>query len=168
MSSSTSCKRKHSGFSLLEVVIAVAIFSTGLGGFALLLLMSIQDTASSGLQTLAVSQARSLAAELELVPGMANRIITPVDAPACLEGGVCAPEQIAGATLYRWQKQVERRFPEGAGTVCHDSSPDDGDRGDDACDGAEGPVVKIFWSEPGSDEQAQVQDRRVTLRMPLP
>ncbi len=47
------------GFSLIEVVIAIAVFSTGLGGLSLLLMLAIQETMASHWQAYAASRAQA-------------------------------------------------------------------------------------------------------------
>ena len=48
------------GFSLIEVVIAIAVFSTGLGGLSLLLMLAIQETTAAHWQAFAASRAQSV------------------------------------------------------------------------------------------------------------
>ena len=156
------------GFSLLEVVIAVAIFSTGLGGFSLLLLMSNLETTSSGLQTIATSQVRSLSDAMQLVPGRSALHVTAIEAPGCLVGATCSPDQVAGASLHHWQQRLARQLPAGAGLVCLDSTPEDGDHDDAACDGNGGPVIKVFWLEPDTNDQSGFRKKRMVARLPLP
>lgn len=153
------------GFSLVELTVAIAIFSTGLGSFSLLLMMAIQGTAESRLATIALAQSRSLAESIRMSPGaVADYQAGGVSAP-CFDGNICAPGKMAGATLYGWSQQLARQLPGGSGLACRDSSPNDGDHLDGACDDAGNLVVKVFWDEPGEDGNERV--RRVVNRLPL-
>ncbi len=156
----------HGGFSLVELTVAVAIFSMGIGSFSLLLLLALQGTLESRLQSVAVSQVRSLAESVEMLPTVAGNFPQASSSPACLQGSVCTPMQMAAATLQQWQAQLAREIPGGRGTVCRDSTPADGSVRDARCDGAGDRVVKVFWTEPGASGH-EIEDRRMVARLPL-
>ena len=155
------------GFTLVEMLIAVAVFSTGLGGFSLLLMLAIQQTAASGLHTAATGQAHALIESLRILPGAAAESVAPTNAPACLAGAPCMPDRMAGATLHDWQQRLGQQLPYGHGVICRDSTPDDGNRDNPRCDANGGSVVKVFWSESGNHADPSVQVRRVTVPVPL-
>ena len=158
---------KHrDGFSLVELTIALAIFSTGLGSFSLLMMMAIQETAASHLQTVAIMQMDSLAESVRLNSGSVDGFLVPAASPGCLEGLAC-PDRMAGATVHQWQRQLSRQLPGGSGLLCRDSTPRDGKRADPACDGSGGLVIKAFWEESGRKGEAGVIERRVTRMVPL-
>lgn len=156
----------HGGFSLVELTVAVAIFSMGIGSFSLLLLLALQGTLESRLQSVAVSQVRSLTESVEMLPAVAGNFPQAPSSPACLQGSVCTPVQMAAATLQQWQAQLAREIPGGRGTVCRDSTPSDGSVRDARCDGAGDRVVKVFWTEPGASGH-EIEDRRIVARLPL-
>ncbi|MEE4216738.1 MAG: prepilin-type N-terminal cleavage/methylation domain-containing protein [Xanthomonadales bacterium] len=156
----------HGGFSLIELTVAVAIFSTGIGSFSLLLLLALQGTVESRLHSIAVSQVRCLTESVELLPTVAGDFPRTSSPQACLAGSVCTPVPMAAATLQRWQVQLAREIPGGRGTLCRDSTPFDGSVRDARCDGAGHGVVKVFWLEPGANGQ-EAGDRRVVARLPL-
>ena len=138
------------GFSLIEVVVAVAIFSAGLGGLSLLLLLALQETAASRFQTYAHSQAHSMAEFITTSPGAASDASTMV-----------------AAALHRWRLRLADTLPEGDGLICRDSTPQDGTRVHPACDGA-GPLhVKVFWSEPAAGSESTPSVQRAVARVPL-
>jgi type IV pilus assembly protein PilV len=68
---------RQRGFSLIEVLVAVVIFSLGVLGIALMQLKGAQYTKQSGSRTVAVVQARSLADAMRANPagvyGVANQ-----------------------------------------------------------------------------------------------
>lgn len=160
-------KPRRNGFSLVEVVIAIAIFSTGIGGFALLLMLSVQETAASGFQSAAVRQVKSMSEFLQLLPDVAAEHTEPASSPACLVGSGCTPGQMVGAALYHWESQLADNMPGGSGVICRDSTPEDGARGDPSCDGSGIRVVKVFWNEPAGAEDPHSGERRAVAGLPL-
>ena len=160
-------RKGQRGFSLIELTIAVAIFATGLGSFSLLLLMAVQGTAESRIQMVAVSQARSLAEAVRMVPDAGGHFLSSTDTASCPAGSVCVPARMAAATLNDWNHQLAALIPGANGLVCRDASPGDGSVIDAACDGGGGLVVKVFWTEPGGNGEP-FRDRRVFVRIPPP
>ena len=155
------------GFSLIEVVIAIAVFSTGLGGLSLLLMLAVQETTASHWQAYAASRAQAMG-ELLLTSSSA---ILPTPSPGldrCLQGDVCAPALMASATLHRWRQDVASALPGGAGYLCLDSTPADGDASQPACDGVGERVVKVFWTEPATAGRPGAEARRIVATLPLP
>lgn len=157
---------RQRGFSLIELTVAVAIFSAGLGSFSLLLLIAIQGTLESRLHSVAASQICSLGESISMTPAAGFDFSGTSAAPACLQGAVCTPMQMAAATLEQWQGQLASQIPGGQGVVCNDSTPGDGSVRDAACDGTGGMIVKVFWTEPGGPG-GDTQDRRVYARLPI-
>ena len=155
----------QSGFSLIELTIAAAIFSTGLGAFSLLLLLAIQGTVESGLQTVAALHARSLAESVRLTPGAVPAFENPSAESDCPVGSVCMPAQMAAASFLHWRRQLARQLPGGSGLICRDGTPEDGTAANPACDGGGYLVVKVFWREPGDNGVSQ--ERRSVSRLPL-
>jgi len=155
------------GFSLVEVMVALAIFSTGLGGLSLLLLLALQETAASRLQSYAASQAWSMAEFILVSPGAASSSLSPAASQGCLFDGVCEPPAMVSAALHEWRKGLADGLPHGDGLVCHDGTPTDGSPRQPACDG-DGPLhVKVFWLEPGGGDSASPSPRRAVARVPL-
>jgi type IV pilus assembly protein PilV len=155
----------QSGFSLIELMIAAAIFSTGLGAFSLLLLLSIQGTVESGQQTVAVQHARYLAESVRLIPGAVPAFENPTPQSDCPVGSSCTPGQMASSSFLRWQRRLARELPGGTGLICRDGTPEDGTASSPACDGGGQLVVKVFWTEPGQDGHSL--ERRTVSRLPL-
>jgi prepilin-type N-terminal cleavage/methylation domain-containing protein len=134
---------RESGFSLIEVIIAAAIFSTGLGGLSLLLLTAVMGTAEASHQTIAS-------------PG----------AEPCMVGDDCSSEQLAYADIDHWLGELARELPRGSGLVCRDSTPDDGHSADPACDGTGNLIVKVFWMELRHQGDEDGGLRRLVARLP--
>ena len=148
-------------------MVALAIFSTGLGGLSLLLLLALQETAASRLHTFAASQAQSMAEFILVAPGAASSALASAAAPGCLYDGICEPSVMVSAALHEWRKGLADALPHGDGLVCHDGTPTDGSPDQPACDGA-GPLhVKVFWLEPGDGDSETPSLRRAVARVPL-
>jgi type IV pilus assembly protein PilV len=162
---------RFAGFSLLELTVAMAVFSMGMGGFSLILLASMQGTAEARYQTAAALHAESLAEMIVLNSDAVGHYVNPVAPPPgdCLGAGAdCGPDAIAAAYLDAWGKGIGADLPEGTGLVCLDSNPEDGTAATPACDGGGGPVVKVFWQEPRRPDAEGDGQRRAVVRLPLP
>ena len=155
----------QSGFSLIELTIAAAIFSTGLGAFSLLLLLAIQGTVESGLQTVAAQHARSLAELVRMTPGAVPAFESPTPDSDCPVGSVCTSWQMAASSFLHWRRQLARQLPGGSGLICRDGTPEDGTAANPACDGGGQLVGKVFWREPGNNGDSL--ERRSVSRLPL-
>ncbi len=188
--------RAAAGFTLLEVLIAIVVFSIGLLGIAGLQVAGMRFTYGSQLRAIATAQADSLADRMRANPvgmqsgfyNIADGTPMPTDADADCAAEDCTPEQLATFDLVTWNsglagKPVEANadvLPDGDGVVCIDSTPDDGDPADWACDNA-GQVyaIKVVWTERSTgdddlldtdgdgvpDEVADTATKRLVLRV---
>lgn len=158
---------RHSGFSLIEVTIAAAIFSMGLGGLSLLLLTAVMGTAEASHQTIAATRASSLAEMIAMNSAASGHYVNPLpNAGPCLVGDACGNELLASVDLNHWQRELARELPRGSGLVCRDSTPDDGHSADPACDGSGNLVVKVFWLETQHQDDEDGGLRRLVSRLP--
>lgn len=166
------------GFTLLEVLIAIVIFSIGLFGIAGLQASGMRFTQGSQLRLVAVSQAEAIADRMRANPAGV------VEGHYNLEGetlggemptaftkdcgtNTCNREDLAIYDLVTWNgptaddapaESNAEALPDGAGVVCIDSTPNDAFTTDDwGCDN-EGAIyaIKILWSERtvGADDLA--------------
>ena len=159
----------ESGFSLIEVTVATAIFSMGLASLSLLLLTAVMGTAEAGHQTVASTKASSLAEMIALNSDAAVHYVNPVPShdPGCIVGVTCTAEQLAADEMGVWRQALADELPRGNGLVCRDSTPEDGHAADAACDGAGGLVVKVFWLETRHQNDEDGGLRRLVARLPL-
>ena len=98
---------RHSGFSLIEVTIAAAIFSMGLGGLSLLLLTAVMGTAEASHQTIAATRASSLAEMIAMNSAASGHYVNPLpNAGPCLVGDACGNELLASVDLNHWQSRL--------------------------------------------------------------
>lgn len=139
------------GYTLIEILVSVLVLAIGLLGLAQLQLMSIQNTHSSHLRSVATSLAYDMADRVRANPaafqiGAYNNPTATQDA-SCLGAG-CAPGAMAGHDAYEWQTDVAAQLPSGAAVICLDSTPNDGIPGTPACDGG-GQIyaIKIWWAD---------------------
>jgi len=158
----------QSGFSLIELAVATAIFSMGLAGVSLLLMAAIMGTAEAGHQTYAASSAGSLAELIALSTDAADHYVNPqpFEPAGCLDDAECTEAQWAASEMGAWQQSLAAALPDGSGVVCRDSTPDDGHTTDDACDGGGGLVVKVFWQERLRPDESDDGHRRLVTRIP--
>ena len=112
--------------SLIEVMIALAVFSFGLLARAALMASGLKYNTSSLHRSYATSQAydmgdRMRANRLGLDAGYYNNLSDSGTDPDCIESG-CTPEQMAQYDTWQWNTDNARLLPEGAGTVSLKSS----------------------------------------------
>lgn len=159
----------QSGFSLIELSIAAAIFSMGLAGVSLMLLTAIMGTAEAGHQTIATNSAGSLAELIAVNTDAAGHFVNPqgVDAGVCIDSLDCSYAVMAATEVGSWQRELAARLPNGSGLVCRDSTPHDGHGQDAACDGNGGLVVKVFWQESYRPDVHDDGRRRLVARIPF-
>jgi type IV pilus assembly protein PilV len=157
----------QSGFSMIELVVATAIFSMGLGSLSIMLLASVHGTAEARHRTVATTQANSLAEMIALQSDAFDHHINPpgADMPACSED-FCTGDSPATSDLQSWQSQLALELPGASGLVCRDGTPDDGSATDSSCDGSGALVVKVFWSEARHEQAEDKGRRRVVSRLP--
>jgi len=160
-------RNTHSGFSLLEVLVAATVFSLGLAGFAALLLASIIGSAQARWEGIASMAAASLAEQIRLNPDALDRYLNPPEnvSRICTGNDQCTPEQQADFDFRLWQLELADRIHNARGLVCHDGTPQDGVEGNSHCDGAGPLVIKIFWEGQGVDGNGNPRQHRFTLEV---
>lgn len=151
------------GFTMMEILVAVLVFSVGLLGLATLQILGYRLTSDSMHRTVATILANDMidrmranvsATALGQASPYNNPNGTVIPNPGCLgmnpSGGFadtqCTAAQMAGNDFYEWNghitglaasawhPQVTAMLPQGAGIVCIDSTPNDGTPGAPACD----------------------------------
>jgi type IV pilus assembly protein PilV len=152
------------GFTLLEVLIAIVIFSIGLLGIAGLQVSGMRFTQDSQLRAIAVAQAEAMADRMRANPrGFKDGLYNmgagmPTSYPVDCYAAQCTREQLATFDLVTWNLPAAdpSRTPEsnadvlpgGKGVVCLDSTPDDGEDGAWACDNTgDLYAIKVRWTE---------------------
>lgn len=177
------------GFTLMEVLIALVIFSIGLLGIATLQMTGMKQTHNSHLRAVAVAQAQAMADRMranmtavndgDYNVGAAGAALAsmPSDADVATdcEVNACTPAEMTVFDLAQWNDPngdydavgLDDVLPGGVGMVCIDSTPNDGNSGAWACDYA-GDVyaIKVQWTERGLDEnENDTQTKRFVMRV---
>jgi len=155
------------GFSLIEVLVAMTVFSLGLAGFSALLLNSITGSAQAYRESIATMAAASLSEQIRMNPVALHRYLNPPDTISIICAGEiqCTPEQQADYDFRLWQLELADRIQNARGLVCRDGTPQDGVEGNNHCDGAGPPVIKIFWSGQDNELSGDSNQRRFTLEV---
>ena len=117
---------RQQGLSLIEVMIALAVFSFGLLALAALMASGLKYNTSALHRSYATSQAydmadRIRANRLGLDSGYYYNLSGSGTNPVCIESD-CTPEQMAQYDTWQWNTDNARLLPEGAGTVSLKSS----------------------------------------------
>ena len=115
-------KARHRGFTLLEVLIAMLIFSIGLLGMAGLLIVSVKANHSAYLRTQASFLAQSMADRMrgnmpKVWTGDYDGDYPSGDADPCTGGGACSRANIATRDKAIWSTQITDQLPSGAATI---------------------------------------------------
>lgn len=118
-------RARESGFTLVEVLIALVIMSIGMLGIAALYLESLRSSRTALLRTQAVTLAADMADRIR-----ANRyisvgagkydpsLVTAASVAACeTAGSTCSAANMYANDLYRWQQQVTATLPESTAAV---------------------------------------------------
>jgi type IV pilus assembly protein PilV len=165
-------KRRMKGFTLIEVLVSVVVFSIGLIGLASLQTIALKNNNTSYMRSQAILLAQDIADRMR-----ANRVA--IDAGAynmasvnladptydCTASSMpsgdatCTPQQMAQVDLFNWamgssdpndtESSIAEALPGGQGIVCIDSTLEvKPTPGSPQCDGI-GNVyaIKIWWDE---------------------
>ncbi|QGT77490.1 type IV pilus modification protein PilV [Guyparkeria halophila] len=149
-----SFKSHSSGFSLIEVLVALVVLSIGLLGVAALHLTALKNNASSQVRTQMTLAAYDLSdrmrANREAALNGAYDDDTSGTANASCNGtSGCSAQAMASNDLFEWHTKLDSIAPGAEGIVCVDSTPNDGtDSGSPACSGSgEVRAIKIWWPD---------------------
>src|SRR4029453_9658444 len=152
--------RAVSGFTLLEVLIAIVVVAFGLLGLAGLQLYALKNNHSAAMRVAATNLANDMIDRMKsnfqgVIAGNYNQSSTAAyQGPAvanCNQVAGCTAAELAQHDLNEWRLRLQAALPGGAGIVCVDSTPND-TQPDLAptkpyCDGLGATlyVVKIWW-----------------------
>lgn len=166
---------KQSGFTLLETLIALFVFSIGLLGLASLQMTSLRLSHDSYLRSLAAIQANDMIARMRTnVDATSLGVSSPYNNPNkvatantnCLGMNAsgsyintsCSTTQMAGHDFYEWyaairgasatswHPTISAQLPSGNGVVCVDSTPQDGTPTSPACDNVVAVPGKVVFA----------------------
>jgi type IV pilus assembly protein PilV len=132
---------RQSGFSLIEVLVALIVMSVGMLGIAVLYVQGMQAGRTSLFRHHAITLAGDVADRIRANPlaGAAYAAATGAD-NGCVAGGVdCDADEMAANDIFIWQAEAADSVPNGTVTV--------------AFDGATPPnyTITVSWDEPGEN-----------------
>lgn len=139
------------GNTMLEVLVAIVVFSFGMLGLLGLMLNSLKMTSTSNYRSIAAEQFVAISEILNANPSLISSYIASSASSTitsnCLNTTGCTAGQMQATDYGLWQQQLAMILPSGQGVICSDSTPTDGVAGTWACDGLGRPTVKICWNE---------------------
>ncbi|WP_158597908.1 type IV pilus modification protein PilV [Noviherbaspirillum saxi] len=166
-------KQHTSGFSLVEVLVAVFILAIGVIGAAGMQLTAMRTNHQSGLQTMAVQLAAELADKMRANDGQMKKSDTDnpfvglsyqrsIDgmpqSPSKLCYSVsCNSRELADFDVYEWKRRIASTLPDVRALVCRDSQPwDDAARAlswncQPGAETGTSLVIKLGWQAKNSD-----------------
>lgn len=114
--------RPSRGFTLLEVLIALVVFSLGLLGLAGLMVMSVKTNHSAYLRTQATFLAQSMSDRMRANPmsvwaNTYNATYPITGSDPCAGGAVCGYADIAKHDMVLWGQQLADQLPNAAATI---------------------------------------------------
>lgn len=160
---------RMTGFSLVELLVAVLIFAIGLVGLAALQLVGIQSNQTAYHRSIATQLAYDMADRMRsnqagVIGGGYNQGPSGTDASKCEQVTPsvipsCTPAELAAYDLKRWNDELAKRLPGGTGIVClTKDAPETGDSSTPlaACDPTgKVYVVKVWWDDNRSGSTTQ-------------
>ena len=160
--------RQQHGFTLLEVLVTLVIFAFGMLGVAGLQVVSLANMDSAQNRSVAALKASEMAERMRANAGTAYSGVTAAD-NKCRTAHYsnrnatpdnCTPAKLAADDLWDWSQELAARLPSGKGTVCIDSTPNDGAPDAPACDGiGTALAIKVWWNEKPRSAAAVVPKR---------
>ena len=121
---------RQRGFTLLEVLISILVFSIGLLGVAGLMVLSVRTNHSAFLRTQASFLAESMAERMRTNLGWIDQyngtydtstdVATP---PTNCRASACTPTQLAGYDLWAWNQQLVEHLPAPTAVINCDNLP---------------------------------------------
>ncbi len=141
---------RQSGFSMIEVMIAIAIFGVGMISIAGLSMTNLKNTAHGHDESQATIVATQLAEAmrsnlLAYEGGLFASSLSPSE-KICFGDTDCTFAETAQYDADTWVQNAARLLPGGVAIICMDSTPADGLPAEPACDGLGWNTVKLFWS----------------------
>jgi type IV pilus assembly protein PilV len=136
----------RSGFSLVEVLVALVVLSVGMLGIAALYVESLRSSRTALFRTQAVTLASDIADRIRANPlakDAYDATVTSADTNAACApgGGGCAVDALAKHDKAAWLGTVESTLPGGTGTVDVDTTTNPSTY-----------TITITWTEPGQDD----------------
>lgn len=149
--------RGDSGYTLLEILIAVVVLALGIIGGVALQMASLRARHQAVLLSQAAQLAAALSERVRANPSSTDVYLTlnydayaepmPVVPAALCDGSACSSAQLALADLYEAKQLVRQTLPAGRVVICRDGGLWSGGKLRWSCagDAAAPMVVKVGW-----------------------
>lgn len=120
-------RAKQRGVSLIEVLVAVLVFSLGMVGLAALLIMAGRSNHSAYLRTQAIFLAQSMADRMRfnaiaVWQGQYDGTYPHASTSRCDSAQPCAPAELADYDKFIWSQQLDAFLPGAQATLTCDGS----------------------------------------------
>jgi type IV pilus assembly protein PilV len=132
-------RQASTGFSLVEVLVSIAVLSVGLLGSIGMLLTAVRTGKEAATFVAAVNLARDLSEKVRMNPGVAARndaaniyLVANWTAEAgtggasgacAAAGAACSAESLAAWDMSEWKRRVAKALPGARLSVCFDDNP---------------------------------------------
>jgi type IV pilus assembly protein PilV len=112
------------GFTLVEVLVALVVFTVGMLGIAGMFVISLQSGGSAINRTQAISLATSLADAIRANRSAGATYVAGAAVDnACINGTLCSIAQMAQHDLFIWSNRVTQSLPGATWTVARAGGP---------------------------------------------
>lgn len=144
---------KCRGTTMVEILVTVIVFSIGLLGIIGMQTVGLRNNTTAYNRSQATILAYDIADRARANPLGASSYnfsssLPTSAASACETTSGCSNSQMAQYDVYNWLQYLAQGLPAGTGTICLDSTPDDGSPSSFGCDGSGGVIaVKVWWDE---------------------
>lgn len=144
------------GITLIEVLVTVVVVGVGLSAVAGLSITNVRTTAQGQVYTQATIIADELADTMRanMLGYEGNKFSSNPEGTekVCMNGNKCKFDEQAQYDGNKWLTRAAATLPGGVAAMCMDSTPDDGQPDDLACDGVGLNTIKLFWVDGKSTE----------------
>jgi len=138
------------GFSMIEVMMAIAIFGVGMISIAGLSMTNLKNTSHGYIESQATIIAAQLADAMRSnIQAYENGLFASSLSPSektCFGNAECTFQEAAQYDSDVWVQNAASALPGGVAIICMDSSPSDGTPTEPACDGQGLNTIKLFWT----------------------
>jgi len=120
--------KQNRGFTLIEVLVALLIFSVGLLGMAGLMVVSVKTNHSAFLRTQASFLGQSMADRMRANMGQiaayaGSYSSSTIGSDPCPTGGTCTPVQLVARDRATWSQQLVDSLPNPTATIACNGAP---------------------------------------------
>lgn len=112
-----SLNKNQSGFTLLEVLVAIVVLSLGLLGLAGLQAATLRNNQIAYYRSIAIQQTYDMADRIRANQAGAAGYAAGTGVDNGCVSGSCSPQQMAETDIFQWNNNNTRMLPGGGGTV---------------------------------------------------